>query len=158
MILSWSFTASPPKPSTDRRKRRGQTETTLSPTAFPLALAQRDSRQSNSISLKPRSQQSAVESAFAAFRGYGRGPAAAQCCVLSARPKRYAEIRPCARTADPFRQDIAGSDKSIRSAMTATSSLSLKHRLTVIVHLPLSAGLADRAILPWKGGVSGQSP
>ena len=62
---------------------------------------------------------------------------------------RYAHVR---GTADTFRQDIAGLTNPIRSTMreTATSSLSLKHRLTFC---PLSAFIRrtgrQGAILPW---------
>ena len=78
-----------------------------------LALAQQDSRQSNSISLrKPRSQPKTLVEAFL-LSGDIYEDAKRHNVVFVGRDRngtpRYAHVR---GTADPFRQDIAGSDKS----------------------------------------------
>lgn len=115
MISSWSLrqVLSRSSPALNRRKRRG-TERSQHSTAHsvPLALAQQNSRQSNSISLrKPRSQQTLVEAFLLSGDIYEE--AKRHNVVFVGRDRsgtpRYAHVR---GTADPFRQDIAGSDKS----------------------------------------------
>lgn len=100
-------------PALNRRKRRG-TERSQHSTAHSvsLALAQQNSRQSNPIShRKPRSQQTLVEAFLLSGDIYE--DAKRHNVVFVGRDRsgtpRYAHVR---GTADPFRQDIAGSDKS----------------------------------------------
>ena len=81
----------------------GQTEaSTTPPTAFHLPLHNRTADRVIQYLCESRGLNKTLVEAFLLFRGYLRGRKAAQCCVCRQRPKRYAEIRPCARNGRPI--------------------------------------------------------
>ncbi len=81
----------------------GQTEaTTAPPTAFHLPLHNRTADRAIQYLCESRGLNKTLVEAFLLPRGYLRGRKAAQCCVCRQRPKRYTEIRPCARNGRPI--------------------------------------------------------
>ena len=140
----------------------GQTEASHSTAhSVSLALAQQNSRQSNSISLrKPRSQQETLVEAFL-LSGDIYEDAKRHNVVFVGRDRsgtpRYAHVR---GTADPFRQDIAGSDKSYPFRYEGNGNQLFVFEAPIdlfVLYLPLSAGLADKK-LSCPGRRFGQSP
>ncbi len=136
----------------------GQAEaTTAPPTAFHLPLHNRTADRAIQYLTESRGLNPKLVEAFL-LSGDIYEDAKRRNVVFVGRDRsgtpRYAHVR---GTADPFRQDIIGSDKSYRFHYeAATSSLSLKHRLTFC---PLSAFIrrTGRQSYLALGGVSGKA-